>query len=201
MPAGTLIAAVVGVVIGGLINRATLTNLDDKRLEKEDAREASRSLREVDLFRARAKHELEGERRRALGSMRVLASALERAAILLEAEGPLDHASPLSPKGMDARLQIRPEDLHNVAMWLPSGKWSVLALRLEMLHSVNARRSATRENWSNPDEVPEDLSAEGRTDLANYLEMSRQTAEHLREANAELVTFMSEFDEAPEPEP
>lgn len=137
VPTATLIAALVGglggVLIGGKMNRTTLSKLEGERAERESA-----------LEDARAARELAGHRRQALGAMRVLMAEFERVKTRIEQERDRP-GEELLPEVMDKPLRIRPEELHALAIWLPDEAWTGIALNLDMLEENHLNRSVIRE--------------------------------------------------------
>lgn len=135
VPAGTLIAAVVGVVIGGFINRATLTSLDAERLTREDGREKARAEREdrMDERRAQRERDLEDERqykadcadkRRAIGSVRLACRYLIDVRRLAEIALRRTDGRYLLTR---ERSPIGPDDEHLLASWLGRPAWDAYA--------------------------------------------------------------------------
>jgi hypothetical protein len=152
-PVGTLVAALAGgwggVLIGGRMNRSTLTRLEDERAEREDRREDRRARRDDAVDQARADRErgleadrerrsIHAEQRRAVGAMRVAANGFDAArntlSITLRSRRVFAEVLAITPAPPPADLQL-------MATWMSPAAWSVyenLATGLRALNQLGS---------------------------------------------------------------
>jgi hypothetical protein len=143
VPTATLIAALVGgiggVLIGGRMNRATLTALEDARELREDRIDAIRAEREHRLDETRANRERIGEQRRALGALVLFEEHLLMWAAALRNES-RPGRGPLAAL-MDLPDRVRPEDQHAAAMWVSTDAWVRMAAAFQAIEITKLVRA------------------------------------------------------------
>jgi hypothetical protein len=166
VPLGTLGAALVGglggVLIGGRMNRTTLSTLEGERAVREAEREQERAEREDRLDQRRAEREQaladvrhqrdEALRRRqALGALRLLAVELERVRSHVDVEvGLVDdleesiYSDPLIVEGEREEVVIQPEHLMQIAMWVSAGNWRRITWALDQIENMARERADAR---------------------------------------------------------
>lgn len=198
-PAGTLLGALAGgiggVFIGSRMNRRTLNTLEDQRLKREDAREmarattqegfdVARSVRERELEDLRHEHTVGGERRQALGALRVVMAALRRAQTRFEFEADPPQGTLLG-SSIDTELHLRDEELRAIAVWVPDHIWTKLSITIQATELLNVYRSGLRSS-----------SASATLTTEDYRTKAATGAELLRSVLDDLAAFSDQMSEA-----
>ncbi|MDA0161284.1 hypothetical protein OM076_13485 [Solirubrobacter ginsenosidimutans] len=199
VPASTLIAALVGgiggVMLGGRINRTTMEGIESTRAEREERLDAARAEREERLDAARADREerldtaraertLAGERRQALGSVRLLMDDLRSAVLNYQHERDKTGDNPLLPETMDTTIQLRPEDKQSIAIWSTDEAWRLISLTLMHVEADNLLREQHRRAMrAHPDRFDADAyrreAAENHDRTNRTLELLADLADRL----------------------
>ena len=143
IPIVAFIGGLLGIVLGGRINRATLTRLEDKRDTRERDLASQRVEREADLDRAQARREWETERRRALGAAKLLRHELtERSLMLQEARS----ADEWWPASQQAVFELPATEAPILAAWLSDAAWGYTVEALAYLASIDRIRQQIADN-------------------------------------------------------